>query len=579
MFFAFIVIGVLALIFFQLNGKADSNEKIMKRFGNWDMPPVFNGNPYAPGSFSTLNDYFYGKFAIYKPLEDKYDNYLAESFEEDGNKLTIKLRKDFYWSDGTPVSSKDIYTQYMISGGLGIFDHIWKYMDSIETPDDYTVIFNLTDEASNLTMKHILTEQLRVPYHIYSKYIPESRKLLEIKKEYWAIDDGELGDDYTDLYNEVRENIFSFKPELPIGFGPYKLVKITSSDAVLEKNEKFPGIDNTDLEKIYVAKGNNEMRWSLLKTGEVDIIEGETPRDVVDNILDSNPGLKMIQAPSFYTTALIINNKVYPYSDKRFRQALAYIIDRETVRELAFPFGTTMDYISGVFPSVRNNWISTESLNPYNQNWDKAAELLEDMGMKKNSKGFWCDKNGEELDLTIMAVGGYTSFIIASDEISRQLIRFGLNTKVSIKEFSLVCDLTDHGKHEMFIELCFMSKLHPGQGFDRIYTEVWGKNKIGMDINVVGSDGGKIDVSELAENLILEKDKEKQKEMLSELAWITNEYVPVIDLVEKNSQFFILDGKRLESWPDDEELKNSLSANMELYPQLWLIQGKLDTVG
>ena len=78
----------------------------------------------------------------------------AESWEynEDATKLTFHLRDDLKWSDGEALTSEDVkYTFDTIKANpTYYFSASMAVVDSIEAPDDYTVIFNL-----NLSLIHI----------------------------------------------------------------------------------------------------------------------------------------------------------------------------------------------------------------------------------------------------------------------------------------------------------------------------------------------------------------------------------------------------------------------------------------
>ena len=106
--------------------------------------------------------------------------------------------------------------------------------------------------------------------------------------------------------------------------------------------------------------------------------------------------MKLVIAPTFDTDSLYFNNRIYPFSDVKFRRAVAYIVDRDKVRELSNYYFTAIKYETGLVPSKINDWINTKDLNPYEVNHKKADELLIEMGLNKNSEGFWCDENGKE---------------------------------------------------------------------------------------------------------------------------------------------------------------------------------------
>ena len=43
-------------------------ETTFHMIGNWDAPPVYNGNPFAPGGVGFAKDFIYGALAIYHSI-------------------------------------------------------------------------------------------------------------------------------------------------------------------------------------------------------------------------------------------------------------------------------------------------------------------------------------------------------------------------------------------------------------------------------------------------------------------------------------------------------------------------------
>lgn len=271
-----------------------------------------------------------------------------------------------------------------------------------------------------------------------------------------------------------------------------------------------------------------------------------------------------------------MNQERYPFSDVRFRKALAYIIDRDKVRELALYYGTTVKYISGILPSVIDKWVNTRTLNPYDVDYDKASKLLKEMGLKKNADGFWYDANGKKLQLEVTARDGYTDWIIAAEEISRELTDFGIDTKVRIVQGEIFGTTLSQGNYDMSIEFSVFAKRHPWEGFKRLYKPgEWIEKVAKADKIVKGPSGEDLNLSDMVEELSKTFDVEKQKEIISKLAWATNEYLPVIEFLEKNSQFFIGDGIRVSGWPFDNELEGGLAADWRLVTVKWMLDGIL----
>lgn len=140
---------------------------------------------------------------------------LAEGWEvkEDGKQFIFKLRKNVKWHDGEPLLSHDV--RYMVSiiqdpDYIGPLKNLWRGV-SIETPDEYTVVFNLPSPQ---------------PFFIYNT------TLGILPQNIWA----EINiADIPYIEHNLR----------PIGSGMYKFKDITTDEEnfikgiALEKNDDF----------------------------------------------------------------------------------------------------------------------------------------------------------------------------------------------------------------------------------------------------------------------------------------------------------------------------------------------------
>lgn len=574
------VLVILLLVFSWVGISVASGEKVFKTLGGWDMPPAYNGNPFAPGGVGAATDYIYGKLAIYRPLTADFVPYLAESFEEKDNTLVVKLKEGLYWDDGVPFTSKDVKANYIICGGIWTWSHIWDSLDSIETPDDNTVVFKYNENRSILVTNYILTEWQRVAEHIFTKWMGPAEELINLKKQYKEQKSEELKKAIDEKNKEFQDDLRSFRPEKPIGIGPFRLTRVTADAMELEKVEEYPGIENLEFDKISMGKfTKNELAWAQFMAGEVDMEKPSTPRDVVDSILKAQPKIKHIPVPDFASFCVVINQEKYPFSDARFRQALAYIIDRDKVRELALYYGTTTEYICGVLPSVIDKWVNTKILNPYNLDYNRATLFLKEAGLKKNADGFWCNDKGEKIELEVTAREGYTDWVIAAEEIARELTDFGIVSNVRIVQGEIFGETLASGKYDMSIEFSVFAKRHPLEGFKRLYIPgEWIEKCSKLDKVVKGPNGEDMNLTDLTIKLSKTFDVEEQKAIIVKLAWATNKYLPVIEFLEKNSQFFICDGVRITGWPYGDELRGGLAADWRLYVVKWMLDGTLKAV-
>ncbi len=65
--------------------------------------------------------------------------------------ITYHLRKNVKWTDGVPVTSKDVkwsWQAIMNNANNIISRHGYDFVKSVDTPDDYTVVLHLTRQFS-----------------------------------------------------------------------------------------------------------------------------------------------------------------------------------------------------------------------------------------------------------------------------------------------------------------------------------------------------------------------------------------------------------------------------------------------
>ena len=130
--------------------------------GFFAMQPLHN-SLIRPQSWGTLEDYKNNAFFTFQPD-------LAESWSgsEDGLTWTFKLREGLEWSDGEALTSADIkfsYDTIIDKGETSLLNRSprsvhFLSVESVTTPDDLTVVFNLSHP------KAAILEVIGMPYHI-----------------------------------------------------------------------------------------------------------------------------------------------------------------------------------------------------------------------------------------------------------------------------------------------------------------------------------------------------------------------------------------------------------------------------
>ncbi|NEJ19492.1 ABC transporter substrate-binding protein [Rhizobium leguminosarum] len=261
----------------------------------------------------------YSRLMDYAPGTPNPVPSLAESFtvSPDGLIYTFKLHKGVKFSNGREVVASDV--KYSIERavdpktqgpGAGFFGAIKGFEDEtggktttlsgIETPDDSTVIFNLS--RPDATFLHVLAIN-------FASVVP---------KEAVEAAAGDFG-------------------KKPVGSGTFILKDWTiGQQLVFERNKDYfvKGVPYIDSFKVEVGQ---EPLVALLRLqkGEVDIAGDGIPPAKFLEIKNSADGAKMIvDGEQLHTGYITLNTKVKPFDNVKVRQALNMAINKDRITRI-----------------------------------------------------------------------------------------------------------------------------------------------------------------------------------------------------------------------------------------------------
>lgn len=275
---------------------------------------------------------------------------LAKSWEisTDGLTYTFHLHEGVKWHDGKPFSAADVeFSMKFLQETHSRFRGNYSHVASLETPDANTVIFKLKQPYGPFINAFETGSMPIVPKHIYE------------------------GTDYTT--NPMNAT--------PIGTGPFKFDKWEKGNFIhLVKNEDYYLEGKPHLDEIYYRViPDAASRAVAFETGEIDVLPGgsvenwDVPRlTEMDGVCSTAKGWEFF-APHAW---MWLNNRQGPTSNKLFRQAVMFAVDREFVRDAVWNgFGTVP-----TGPVSTKTKFYTDDVAKYPHDPDKAKALLEEMG-------------------------------------------------------------------------------------------------------------------------------------------------------------------------------------------------------
>ena len=519
-------------------------------------PALFIANQNSDVGTSTFGGYAFEGLIRYQRGSDDIALQLAESYEHVGNKTIFKLHPNIKWSDGEPFTSKDIWAFYQICLNSPV-----NYLESIETPDDLTVEFVWQEPVPSEEIRIMLIAQEvhhgRIPYHIYHEFIDKGAEILakfpDLTDEQKAQGiRGPYGKDNRsdkDLVAEWDENWQNYRKTPPnkdhiiVGTGPYiNDTGHTKNEGSMSKNPHYWNPDKQRFDKIIIKATTDVSKTGMLKSGELDWVDGTMPKDLTESLLDAVDGLVYypMEDPACMGLNFNIESKTSPMDKKEFRQALNYIANKEALRDIGSYQSKIHEYAYlGIPPSLLDKYVSKEvidKLRRYNHDEAKAKELLESIGCTlKNGK--WHNPDGTPIKLTIgvnkdWAVGTLTCPIYAN-----QLKDFGLDCEVMAVEGSVfVTQAEQENVFDMTFEWVDISwsfsypyfplktlyeRGGPAKRHKFPFKEENGRET--TTLKLTDWDGNEFDVWQWISDMLTEEDQDICKDRWERIIWATNE--------------------------------------------------------
>lgn len=284
---------------------------------------------------------------------------LAERWEADatGQVYTFTLRKGAKWHDGKPLTSADVkYTYETVIAKNYPLAAFLSGVRSIRTPDDDTVIISLTkpDVA--------FVPMLAQAGNWFGKIMP---------KHIWQGRDWDKG-----------PNV-----ERPIGSGPFKFVEwARGSHWVLQaNNDYFRGRPKVDRVIVRIIPDPN-VAQAEFRAGRLVVLPEQyvLPYGEVKRLM-GDPSMQVVQTPSHYNYDLWFNVRKAPYNNQKVRDAIAYAMNRDEIRNLAF-FGLWEATEYAGLP--KNATILNTSAKFPSYDKARAESLLDEAGFPRRADGW-----------------------------------------------------------------------------------------------------------------------------------------------------------------------------------------------
>jgi peptide/nickel transport system substrate-binding protein len=251
-------------------------------------------------------------------------------YNKDFTEMTVHLKKGILWSDGVEFTAADV--KYTVDTQIATPGMVWSApfaaaVESVDTPDDYTVHFKL--KAPNARFHALFSVRWNgawiMPKHIFEK--------------------------------EADIKAFKFNP--PVGLGPYTLKSFDPNGAwyIWERRKDWDKTGMAEWGKptptyvIYRSIPNNDKRLIEMVNGDLDMIHDLSPEGMF-SLAKQDPAARgwfpgfPYAHPDPTLPMVIFNNQNPMFQDKRVRWALALLLDPVEMSMASYRGAATMSAIA-----------------------------------------------------------------------------------------------------------------------------------------------------------------------------------------------------------------------------------------
>src|SRR6056300_1512010 len=297
---------------------------------------------------------------------------------------TVPMHQGFEWSDGSAITANDMVFTYNTAKGLGLLSN-WEtnypqgsgtdpaaegYAQgilSLVAVDDYTVQITVNFDAGLASWQYQIAQAPILPESYWAQYATDRETLLAASGA-----DAPVASAY--VYDKVEQGAFYtwvYDANTMWDGGTTTIYK--SGTTYVLDNGKAPKVDmafgNTTGDSFsytagpyvgtveFTLYGDQDAAYLAFQNGEVDFVLN--PLGVKRNLFDQLsrvPGVETVSNLGNGMRYMAFNTRVFPGSDKSFRQAVACISDKEFVlNNILQGVAVNMD---GQMPEALTAWVA-----------------------------------------------------------------------------------------------------------------------------------------------------------------------------------------------------------------------------
>jgi len=319
---------------------------------------------------------------------------LAERWEvPDPLTYVFHLHRGVTFHNGSSLTSRDVKWTFdsLLEGKIrSTKTATYRFLDRIDTPDDFTVVFHLKEPYASLL---------------------------------WNLSEGAIG--------IVPYGALGEMTRTPIGSGPFRFVSAEQDkEVILQRNDRYWGTKPLLFRVRFTVVPDATTRALELRKGSADVaINALTPDTVL--ALEREPNLRIERGPGTILAYIGFNLRDPVLRDVRVRQAIACAIDRGPL--LQYIWRGLAQPASSILPV--QSWAYAPSTSGFTYNPEKARQILDSAGYRL--------LNGVRFHLTMKTSTEESTRLLAA-VLQQQLRAVGIALDIRTFEFAtFMADVTN----------------------------------------------------------------------------------------------------------------------------------------
>lgn len=420
---ALVVAALLALTACGGGGGSDAgqgNAAGVLNIGMPNGPQSENHNPLLESSAAASLGY---RFMIYEPMvmtnevrpTEPGKPWLATEWKwsEDFRSLTYTVRDGVKWSDGTPMTAKDVaFTYGLIKKTPALNINAIPFGEITAEGNEVTLTFTKSQYVNQVK----ILRQVVIPEHLWSK-----------------------------VADPATETV-----KTPVGTGPYTLKTFTPQTTTLVLRDSYWQELPKVKELRYTSYNDNNAQTTALANGSSEWSFVFIPNYKAVYV-DKDPAHhKLWFPPTLAAHGLFLNTERKPFDDPALRRAMSKVIDRGDIftQAEAGYFYPELKNVTGIPTPAGEEFIAPEFKGQeFAVDVDGAKRELTSAGYRFDGDKL-LDPTGKPVTLTLSNPAGWSDYITTLEIIKDNLSAIGIQARVDKANQDAWTGAVDTGQFE-----------------------------------------------------------------------------------------------------------------------------------